>query len=122
MVVLLRCLFKKASNIQHGNPKLSIALETFPSPEKVFSCVFYMGRFEGPTPKRHKLFSNDQRLLDDIAARAGYMSLAEQAACTVKTARRYVDRLGVQRHVGIKSALKQSQLLGLTPPSHEILA
>ena len=70
-----------------------------------------MGKFSGPTPKRHKLFSNDEHLLSRIAARAGFMSREEQAACTVKTATKYVDRAGVKRHVGNKRALKESQNL-----------
>ena len=70
-----------------------------------------MGRFNGPTPKRHKLFSNDPVLLDEVASRGGYMSRQDQAACTVKTSHRYVDRRGVQRHVGNKNALKSSQIL-----------
>ena len=70
-----------------------------------------MGKFSGPTPKRHKLFSNDEQLLNEIATRAGFMSRVEQAACTVKTATKYVDRAGVKRHVGNKHTLKESQNL-----------
>ncbi len=73
--------------------------------------MFYMGKFNGPTPKRHRLWSNDRVLLDLIASKAGYMSRAEQAACTVRTARTYVDKRGVKRRVGIKSALRDSQIL-----------
>lgn len=73
--------------------------------------MFYMGKFNGPTPKRHRLWSNDPKLLGYIADRAGYMSSAEQSACTVKTARVYLDRFGVKRRVGIKDALRSSQNL-----------
>lgn len=70
-----------------------------------------MGKFNGPTPKRHRLWSNDSTLLGYIADRAGYMSRADQSACTVKTARVYLDRFGVKRRVGIKEALRSSQNL-----------
>lgn len=70
-----------------------------------------MGRFNGPTPKRHRLWSNDQQLLGHIADRAGYMSRSEQSACTLKTAKVYVDRWGVKRRVGIKQNLRDSQRL-----------
>ena len=73
--------------------------------------MFYMGKFNGPTPKRHRLWSNDSVLLNLIASRAGYMSREEQAACTVRTARTYHDKRGVKRRVGIKPALKESQIL-----------
>ena len=73
--------------------------------------MFYMGKFNGPTPKRHRLWSNDSTLLGYIADRAGFMSRADQSACTVKTARVYLDRFGVKRRVGIKEALRSSQNL-----------
>ena len=70
-----------------------------------------MGRFGGETPKRHRLWSNDQLLLEGISCKAGYMFRAEQSQCPGQTTKKYVDRNGVKRHVGIKEALRNSQHL-----------
>ena len=76
---------------------------------KVFVTSFYMGKFNGKTPKRHKLWGNDQRLLRLVNTQAGYMSRAEQSKCPGQTVRKYIDRNGKKRHVGIKGALTDSQ-------------
>ena len=81
------------------------------SPVKVYGCTFYMGKFNGPTPKRHRLFSNDRNFLQPISDIAGYMSRLEQSQCKVKTARSYHDKQGVRRHVGNKETLRDSQKL-----------
>lgn len=81
------------------------------APFKVYTTMFYMGKFNGPSPKRHRLWSNDSGLLDLIGSRAGYMSRIEQAACPVRTARTYYDKRGVKRRVGNKEALRDSQTL-----------
>lgn len=73
--------------------------------------MFYMGKFNGPTPKRHRLWSNDENFLKLVAEKAGYMSRQEQSLCSTKTARSYLDRWGVKRHVGDKKALQESQNL-----------
>lgn len=74
-----------------------------------------MGKFNGPTPKRHRLFSNDRDFLQPIADAAGYMSRVEQSQCKVKTARSYHDKQGVRRHVGNKETLRDSQKLCFNP-------
>ncbi|CAL1150914.1 unnamed protein product [Cladocopium goreaui] len=76
---------------------------------KVYVAYFYMGKFNGETPKRHRVWSNDHMFLSEIVNRAGYMSRQEQQACHVKTARKYIDKKGVSRCVGIKDVLKKSQ-------------
>ena len=76
---------------------------------KVWTGVFYMGCFGGDSPKRHRIWSNDCGLVEAICERAGYMSRADQEKCPVKTTRKYIDRNGVKRCVGIKDALRQSQ-------------
>jgi len=73
-----------------------------------------MGNFGAATPKRHRLWSNDEDLLNKIASRAGYMSRQQQGSFTTKTTRKYVDRRGVKRCVGIKKVLKESQNLSET--------
>ena len=70
-----------------------------------------MGKFGGPTPKRHRIWGNDPSQLQEIALRAGYMSRAEQSASEVKTARQYIDANGKKRMVGNKSVLLSSQTL-----------
>ena len=78
---------------------------------QVWTGMFYMGRFGGASPKRHRLWSNDRSLIQDICDRAGYMSRADQASCTARTTRKYTDKNGVKRCVGIKDALRESQQL-----------
>ena len=70
-----------------------------------------MGKFGGPTPKRHRLWGNDREMLQAVASEAGYMSREEQDRCPLKTARHYVDRKGIKRCVGNKDVLKNSQTL-----------
>lgn len=77
----------------------------------MWTCFFYMGRFGGSTPKRHRLWSNDPDLLTSIAGRAGYMSKQEMEQCVFRTVRKYVDGNGVKRHVGNKEVLRESQCL-----------
>ena len=72
-------------------------------------AYFYMGKFNGETPKRHRVWSNDHMFLSEIVNRAGYMSRQEQQACHVKTTRKYIDKKGVSRCMGIKDVLKKSQ-------------
>jgi hypothetical protein len=55
------------------------------------------------------VWSNDHMFLSEIVNRAGYMSRQEQQACHVKTTRKYIDKKGVSRCVGIKDVLKKSQ-------------
>ena len=71
----------------------------------------YMGVFGSGSPKPHRLYSNDRTLLDEISLKAGYMSREDQRLCEVKTTRRYIDKNGKRRCVGIKSALKESAYL-----------
>lgn len=80
-------------------------------PWEVFSGFMYMGVFGSGSPKPHKLYSNDESLLNAIIAKAGYMSRADQSRCEVKTTTRYIDKNGKRRCVGNKSALKESAYL-----------
>ena len=72
-----------------------------------------MGVFGSGSPKRHRLFSNDEQLLTKMCSKAGYMSRADQASCSSKLVRKYIDKNGVKRCVGNKHALKQSAYLVL---------
>ena len=80
-----------------------------PPLSQAYVTTFYMGKFSGDTPKRHKLWSNDLRLLELVFGKAGYMSKVEQERCPGKTTRKYTDRHGKVRHVGIKDSLRNSQ-------------
>ena len=71
-----------------------------------------MGRFGGPSPKRHNFIGNDKYMLDCLQIRAGYMSREAQRLCPTRTAVAYVDKNGVNRRVGKKNVLKDSQHLG----------
>ena len=79
---------------------------------QVWATTFYMGKFGSPSPKRHKVWSNDESLLQELFQRAGYMSREQQNACSTKLVRKYIDKKGVRRCVGIKDELRNSQCLG----------
>lgn len=76
-----------------------------------------MGAFGAGSPKRHRLYSNDQKFLEKLSERAGYMPRAAQAACTVKTVKKYRDKKGVLRCQGLKKELKESARLAHVVPS-----
>lgn len=70
-----------------------------------------MGKFGGPTPKRHRIWGSDPSQLQEISLRAGRMTRAEQSSFQAKTARQYIDSRGQKRMVGNKSVLTESQTL-----------
>ncbi len=77
---------------------------------EVYSGAFYMGAMGGPTPKRHRLWSNDRALLDGIVDAAGYLSAAARAALPGDSlVRIYYDHKGNRRHAGIPGRLRNSQ-------------
>ncbi|CAK9041660.1 unnamed protein product [Durusdinium trenchii] len=82
---------------------------------QVYSTSFWMGKFGGATAKRHRLWSNDYNLLQEIHHEAGSMTRAEMASLPGgPLVKRYVDKSGLVRCTGLKEKLKQSQLLGPT--------
>ena len=75
-----------------------------------------MGLFGGGSAKPHKLWSNDQQLLQLIVKDRAYLSKADREQ--IKGAgkplvRKYVDKRGKVRHSGISGNLKASQCLGV---------
>lgn len=102
-----------------------------------------MGAFGGATPKRHRLWSNCNLILAEISKR-GTVQLSNVAQCFIymcqkKTpvpcigghlsrevlrslpgvkdgglVRKYIDKSGKKRHVGVAAKLKQSQRLCCT--------
>lgn len=71
-----------------------------------------MGIFGSGSPKRHRLYSNCERLLGAICEKAGYMSRADQAKCSQqKLVKKYIDKAGVRRCSGVKDALRASAYL-----------
>lgn len=72
-----------------------------------------MGVFGSGSPKRHRMFSNDEGLLNTLCAKAGYMSRADQNRCDKQLVRKYIDKHGIKRCVGIKGALRESACLVL---------
>ena len=87
---------------------------TVPTPigPEAFTTSFWMGAFQGPTAKRHRLWSNSSKLLGGIWQVGGYMSKeAMRALPGGPSVRKYTDRNGVARTVGLKDKLKASQLL-----------
>lgn len=80
---------------------------------QVYSGMVYMGIFGSGSPKRHRMFSNDNFLLERLCAKAGYMSRADQQRCDKKLVKTYIDKQGVKRCVGIKTALRESAYLSM---------
>ena len=80
---------------------------------KVWQTSFWMGRFNGPSPKRHRLWSNDLSILEAIHFKAGHMLRSEMQKCNKQLVEIYTDVLGVKRRVGKKKELKDSQHLDL---------
>ena len=76
-----------------------------------------MGNFNGPTPKRHRLWSNDIRFIEDVQDRAGFMPRERMAQFKDRLAVHYIDKNGVKRHTGKPKELKESQPLGPKPVS-----
>ena len=70
-----------------------------------------MGVFGSGSPKRHRMSSNDEGRLNSLCAKAGYMSRAAQNNCDKQLVRKYIDKNGIKRCVGIKSALRESAYL-----------
>ena len=81
---------------------------------QAWSTSFWMGAFAGPTPKRHRLWSNCEQFLAGIHQVGGKMTReALKALPGGPLVRKYVDRHGVKRCTGLKEKLKQSQYLWL---------
>ena len=71
-----------------------------------------MGAFDGPTAKRHRLWSNDKSLLEQIVSRGGTLTKAAMQSLPGKPlVKKYIDKAGRKRHVGIPDRLRQSQQL-----------
>ena len=79
---------------------------------KVYSTSFCMGAFNGKTPKRHRLWSNDWGLLQEIYEIGGHMSRAAMQSLPGQSlVKKYHDKNGKLRRVGIPARLKESQCL-----------
>lgn len=71
-----------------------------------------MGCFNGPTSKRHKLWSGSKSVLEEIIAGATFMSKAIRLQLPgTPLVHKYVDKKGKKRYAGIPHALKASQTL-----------
>lgn len=69
----------------------------------------YMGKFGGPSPKRHVAWSNDEAFVQELLARGGFMSITERNALgTTKLVKRG-HKNGVPTFTGCKKLLKNSQ-------------
>ncbi|CAE7685791.1 unnamed protein product [Symbiodinium sp. CCMP2456] len=78
----------------------------------VYHSYFWMGKFNGPTPKRHRIWSNCFSLVDGIQQRAGHMLKSEMERLTKRLVNRYEDKLGTKRFTGKRKELRESQILG----------
>ena len=70
-----------------------------------------MGLFQGPSPKRHRVWSNDENMVQALITRAGTMPRNVMESFSTTLVNKYVDVLGVHRRVGKKKELRASQSL-----------
>ena len=76
---------------------------------QVMRGYWYMGKFGGPSPKRHVAWSNDEAFVQELLARGGFMSITERNALgTTKLVKRG-HKNGVPTFTGCKKLLKNSQ-------------
>ena len=68
-----------------------------------------MGKFGGPSPKRHMGFSNDEEFMQQLMDRGGFMSLAERQALGESKLTKKGSKFGCRTFTGCKKMLKQSQ-------------
>lgn len=81
-------------------------------------CVFKTGIWGGSyatdketaTPKRHELYSNDQRLLRELSAAAGHLSKEELQSFGGQLVKRQKRDDGREAWTGLKGAMTDSQL------------
>ena len=69
-----------------------------------------MGKFGGPSPKRHLLWSNDEMFVRQVMARGGYLSNAERDLLRTSLAKKRTQH-GKSTFQGVKKKLKESQPL-----------
>ena len=70
-----------------------------------------MGRFDGPTPKRHTGWSNDEQFMTQLMGRGGFLSAADRMKFNLRLAKKGQNKSGMPTFTGQKQLLKQSQLL-----------
>ena len=69
-----------------------------------------MGMFDGPSAKRHTLWSNCEALVQRIMDRGDQMTPGKMASLN-PLCRYYTDKNGVKRRIAKRDALKASQIL-----------
>ena len=68
-----------------------------------------MGRFDGPTPKRHVGWSNDEEIMSQLMARGGFMSGADRLKFSARLVKKGYNKSGMPTFSGCKQLLKRSQ-------------
>ena len=68
-----------------------------------------MGKFQGPSPKRHVGWSNDEQFMQQIVTRGGYLSISERQALGESKLVRKVVKNGKPTFSGNKKLLRASQ-------------
>ena len=107
LAVLLPKSFHSCFKQAFKKPFTIILLSSYTLTE-VFSGGLWMGKFGGPTPKRHIIFANDQ-FLDPVFKAGEYLSAKERKSLKGSPlVDRYLDSNGVKRVKGNKN-LKKSQ-------------
>ena len=77
---------------------------------EVFRGGFWMGAFQGPTPKRHMIFANDSTVIMTLEAKGGYLPQSRRIELQGgPLVTKHVDKNCVIRTTGIKRKLKDSQ-------------
>ena len=88
-----------------------VALELMQQFSKVFRGMWWMGKFGGPSPKRHLGFSNDETFMTMLMRQGGYLSVQErlQLGKSKLTKRGVSGATNKPTFTGCKKHLKQSQ-------------
>ena len=74
---------------------------------QAFRAAWFMGKFGGPSPKKHLGWSNDEEFMAQIIARGGFAE--RQAFGESKLVKKSSKSDGTMAFTGCKKLLKQSQ-------------
>ena len=75
-----------------------------------------MGKFKGPSPKRHLGWSNDEEFMQQLMTRGGYLSVVERQALGESRLCKRGNKAGKASFTGCKQLLKQSQIFVCNNP------
>ena len=81
---------------------------------------WYMGKFGGPSPKRHVAWSNDEGFVQELLARGAYMSITERNALGATKLVKRGHKNGVPTFTGCKKDSEEQPAPRLQPLQPEL--